>query len=81
MPLSDANKLRWRCRRGTLELDAILLRYLNRRYAAADPAEKKAFAELLALEDDRLIQLLLNDTPAGNAGQQRLITAIKQTLA
>jgi len=48
------NRLRWLCRRGSLELDIILTRYLNQRYESAIESEKKLFEELLALEDSDL---------------------------
>ena len=54
-------KLRWQCRRGTKELDYLLLRYLDSGYSLADDEEKALFIELLALEDDQLIWILLGD--------------------
>ena len=54
-------KLRWQCRRGTKELDYLLLRYVDSEYALADVEEKTLFVELLALEDDQLIWILLGD--------------------
>ncbi|GIX36437.1 MAG: hypothetical protein KatS3mg126_2216 [Lysobacteraceae bacterium] len=47
-------RLRWRCRRGMRELDQLMLRYLERRWPEADPAERAAFERLLDTEDDRL---------------------------
>jgi antitoxin CptB len=46
--MNEIKQLRWRCRRGTLELDLILLRYLDNHYLAADKAEQMAFQPLLA---------------------------------
>jgi antitoxin CptB len=57
----EVNQLRWRCRRGTLELDLILLRYLDNRYLLADKAEKLAFQQLLGLEDIELMRYLMAD--------------------
>jgi len=47
-------RLRWRCRRGSLELDILLTRYLDQRYQSADDTEKVLFERLLALEDSDL---------------------------
>jgi antitoxin CptB len=47
-------RLRWRCRRGTRELDALFGWWLEARYAAADAASKGAFAELLEAQDPDL---------------------------
>ena len=53
------NKLRWQCRRGTLELDIVLEHYLEAGYPTADEREKSAFVELLALEDSELLPYLI----------------------
>ena len=44
-------QLRWRCRRGTRELDELLSAYLARAYPAALPAERDAFHRLLDAQD------------------------------
>ena len=41
------------------ELDELMLRYLDTRYAEADEAEKAAFREVLALADPELNGYLL----------------------
>ncbi len=53
------SRLRWQCRRGMRELDELLLRYLDRRYASAGAAEMLAFRKLLALPDPELVNYLL----------------------
>lgn len=60
--MSELAKLRWQCRRGTLELDLLLTRYLDTHYQQADKAEQVLFKELLSFEDDRLLVLLLQGT-------------------
>ncbi len=55
------NKLRWQCRRGTLELDIVLEHYLEAGYPAANEQEKSAFVELLALEDSELLLYLMGE--------------------
>ena len=47
-------RLRWRCRRGMRELDQLMLRYLDGRWALADDAERELFVRLLDCEDDKL---------------------------
>ena len=70
-------KLRWQCRRGTKELDFLLLRYLDSRYALADADEQALFVELLALEDDELIAVLLGDLEVEAAGMMALVEKIR----
>jgi antitoxin CptB len=57
----NINKLRWRCRRGTLELDLMLLRYLESRYPKADISEQQTFLLLLGLEDTELMRYLMGE--------------------
>lgn len=52
-------KLRWQCRRGTRELDALLQGYLEKLYGQVDDDEKARFALLLKWEDDELQDVLL----------------------
>lgn len=52
-------RLRWRCRRGSRELEVMLLAYLEQTYPHADAAEQAAFARLLELQEDRLQHALL----------------------
>ena len=44
-------KLKWRCRRGSLELDRLLISYLEQNYKNASDQERLAFEALVALED------------------------------
>jgi antitoxin CptB len=51
---SEMSRLRWRCRRGMRELDVLLQRYLEQRYACAPEEEQRAFEALLELPDPEL---------------------------
>jgi antitoxin CptB len=70
-------KLRWQCRRGTKELDFLLLRYVDLEYALADTQEKALFMQLLALEDDQLIDILLGDLAVETAEMKALIKKVR----
>ena len=48
------SRLKWRCRRGMRELDVLLQRYLEQRYAYAPQEEQQAFEALLELPDPQL---------------------------
>lgn len=54
-------KLKWQCRRGSLELDLLLQHYLDTAYLQADPAEKARFVALLQLEDEALLAIFTNN--------------------
>lgn len=56
---AELARLRWQCRRGMLELDAILSRYLSERYPHASDMERDQFRELLKIEDPVLNEWLI----------------------
>jgi antitoxin CptB len=70
-------KLRWRCRRGVVELDILLLRYLETRYLPADEDERNRFADLLNWEDDELMAVLLGGKSAALPDYDALISKIR----
>lgn len=76
--MSELNKLRWRCRRGTLELDEMLIRYLERHYFDADSDERRAFLKLLEMEDSELIHFLMGEQVPDNAEIFNIVTKIRQ---
>jgi antitoxin CptB len=75
--VSELNKLRWRCRRGTLELDLMLIRYLENRYLSADSREQQSFLRLLELEDSELIRYLMGEVVPENTELAGLVSRIR----
>lgn len=57
--MSEMARLRWRCRRGMLELDLLLQGFLERGYAQLDSTQQESFARLLELQDQTLQEYLL----------------------
>ncbi|OGT51076.1 MAG: hypothetical protein A3E84_04475 [Gammaproteobacteria bacterium RIFCSPHIGHO2_12_FULL_42_13] len=55
--------IHWQCRRGMLELDVILERFLTYRYPQLSPKLQHDFTQLLALEDPVLFDWLVADVP------------------
>jgi len=51
-------RLRWRCRRGLLELDIVLGRFVEQRYSGMDGGQRVVFDELLDLPDTELWDLI-----------------------
>jgi antitoxin CptB len=49
--LQELGRLRWRCRRGMRELDELLRRYVDERYASASSEHQEAFRALLDAPD------------------------------
>ena len=72
--VSDINRLRWQCRRGMLELDEILIRYLDEQYLQSDAEMQQAFVELLAVEDPILNRWLI----MGETADDRLVSIVRK---
>jgi len=71
-------RLRWRCRRGLLELDLLLQRFVDACYAGLTTTERLTFDRLLTLPDADLLVLLQGDGAASDAELNRLVTAIRR---
>ncbi|MDX1607496.1 MAG: succinate dehydrogenase assembly factor 2 [Candidatus Competibacterales bacterium] len=63
MAADPMSRLRWRCRRGTQELDRILSRFLADGYEALDSRGRANFERLLDCEDDHLQDWLILGKP------------------
>lgn len=70
--------LRWRCHRGMLELDLILLPFFDEAYQNLSEAEKKCFVELLELPDPQLYAWLLAFEHPQDQSIIKLIEQIRQ---
>jgi succinate dehydrogenase flavin-adding protein (antitoxin of CptAB toxin-antitoxin module) len=74
--MSALNRLRWKCRRGMLELDLVLQHFLERDYAALDAPGKAAFEALLESGDEELWAMISGESastlPACDAVIERL---------
>jgi antitoxin CptB len=66
-PLSELERrrLRWRARRGLLENDLIIGRFLDRHEHELDEAQARALLRLLELPDNELLDLLLARSEPG----------------
>ena len=53
------SKVKWRCRRGMLELDTMLNAYFDQCYSDLSSEDQRLFESLLALEDQQLYRWLL----------------------
>jgi succinate dehydrogenase flavin-adding protein (antitoxin of CptAB toxin-antitoxin module) len=60
--MGDLDRIRWRCRRGLLELDLVLQAFLERGYDRLGPEERAVFVELLEQPDNDLLDLAMGRT-------------------
>lgn len=58
-------RIRWRCRRGLLELDIVLCRFVERHYAGLGEAGRAAFDTLLEMPDAELWDMITGKEGAG----------------
>jgi antitoxin CptB len=61
--MSEADRIRWQCRRGLLELDLILAKFLDRHLENLSPASLAAFKRLLDCTDNELLDLAMGRMP------------------
>ncbi len=56
-------RLRWRSRRGLLEMDLLLQRFLERHLGTLTPGELARYGEVLQLDDNGLLDRVLGRIP------------------
>ncbi len=80
MPMNEDvefNKVRWRARRGMMELDVLLARWLERRWRQSPMAQRAVFLQLLDCEDDRLWRWLSGRESPDDPGLAALVDDIR----
>jgi antitoxin CptB len=75
---TDIGRLRWRCRRGTRELDRLLEAWLRESFPQADAAARSAFEEMLDVPDPDLWNWL---TGQGAPADQRFVRIVDEIRA
>jgi antitoxin CptB len=70
-------RLRWRCRRGMLENDLILTRFLDARGDAISDEERVALDRLLDMADNELWDLLSGREEPGDSALKPLVECLK----
>ncbi|HEV3240917.1 MAG TPA: succinate dehydrogenase assembly factor 2 [Casimicrobiaceae bacterium] len=78
---AELNRLRWRCRRGMLENDLILARFLDARGAGLAADEIAALYRLLELSDNELWDLLAGRQQPADAAVAPLLEALRAVRA
>ncbi len=73
------NRVRWRCRRGLLELDLILARFLERHYGGLDLAQRQAFDRLLEAPDNDLLDLAMGRAEVESEVERRLVDLLRNS--
>lgn len=72
-------RARWRCRRGLLELDIVLQRFMDEYYAKLDEAERLQFEILLDLPDNDLWDMIALKKEAEDMRLQPVLHLLRNT--
>jgi antitoxin CptB len=75
--MSEMNRLRWKCRRGTLELDLLLHQFLDRDYATLDHTAQQAFETLLEAGDEELWAIVNEEAPCLVPGCEHVVERLR----
>jgi very-short-patch-repair endonuclease len=74
----ELERVRWRCRRGLLELDIVLGRFVEQYYAGLDEVQQVAFDALLDMPDNVLWDMITGrEAPPQEMQQLRLLESLK----
>ena len=75
---TDLRRLRWRCRRGMLENDLVLERFLDRHVTTLDREQLEWLAELLELGDNDLWDLLSGRRTCADARLEPMVRMLRE---
>lgn len=69
-------KLLWRCRRGTKELDILMMAFLENHYRNVEPELKHAFEAMLDMQDPELYALVTGNSKSQDRHINKVIEFI-----
>lgn len=78
MELSEQSKIRWRCRRGMLELDLFLIPFFDRCFQNLSKEEQTTFIQMLKEPDPNLFNWLMKKEAVDSRPYRSLIEKIIQ---
>lgn len=73
---SEYRKLCWRSRRGMLELDRLLLPFVENVYPSLADTDKRRYEHLLTFEDTDLLDWLVYNIPSSDAEVNAIVPLI-----
>ena len=75
--MSEDDRLRWRCRRGLLELDLVLSRFLESRFDDLTPDQRAALTRLLDLPDNDLLDIVMGRAETNDPGCAEIVSFLR----
>jgi antitoxin CptB len=76
---TELQRLRWQCRRGMLELDVLLDRFLEVGYGQLSDGERAAFSRLLDCEDQLIHDWVMGKSEPAEDDLKRVVARLRQT--
>ncbi len=77
--MKEFERARWRCRRGLLELDIILQRFMDLHYTQLNEAELQQFETLLSLSDNDLWDMIAAKEPVADQGLESVLHLLQKS--
>jgi len=77
--VSDFDRVRWHCRRGLLELDIILTRFLESGYPRLSEAQRAVFSGLLEYADNDLWDFVSGRNYSADAAEEEVLNLLRET--
>lgn len=78
LPLTPHGRISWDCRRGMLELDIVLGRFMEQNFERLTPQEVEAFKGLLAYSDPDLWGLIQGDETGVDENVKKVLQLLRQ---
>lgn len=73
---TDINRLRWHCRRGMLELDVLLIPFLQDRFRGLALEDQQRFEKLIECEDQDIFSWVMRNAEPEDAELKRIVELI-----
>jgi len=78
--ISSKSRLYWQCRRGMLELDTLLIGFMDKKYNDLDIHYQRVFETVLENSDPLLLDYLMGNTIPADKDVAYVITQIQQAV-
>lgn len=75
--MKKLDRVRWRCRRGMLELDIVLQRFVDKHYTQLNEIELQQFDTLLNLPDNDLWDMITAKKEMGDIKLQPMLRLLQ----
>jgi antitoxin CptB len=75
--MKELDRVRWRCRRGMLELDIVLQRFVDKHYTQLNEIELQQFDTLLNLPDNDLWDMITAKKEMGDMKLQPMLRLLQ----